>query len=268
MKKQINIALCMNDREESKTLGMQLLELGFDVKVFACRSLDELIDCFTKNEINCFVFEYRCQKFNAKNIALKLGKSTKFKGATFIFVSDKENIGDIFEDVNLKVDLVITRPIQKRDYATQLKEIWKRQSGRVIPENLNVLILDNNPRVIELLEMHMELLHHKNFETCYSVEEAKKKLTKKDYDLLLLDWDLDDGTCMDVIDMARSSTSSARQKEALTIVITGRNAVEDIMTLVEKNVKDHIIKPFDHHEFEDKISYALERHQKRLGDFS
>lgn len=113
--------------------------------------------------------------------------------------------------------------------------------------------------------MHMELLHHKNFETCYSVGEAKEKLIKKDYDLLILDWDLDDGTCMEVIAMARASTSSARQKDALTIVMTGRDSVEDIMTLVENNIKDHIIKPFDHHEFEDKISYALERHHKRLG---
>ncbi len=265
MKKQINIALCMNSREESKTLGVQLLGLDFEVKVHVCRSLDELVECFTTQDINCFVFEYRCQKFNVKDIALKLGQSEKFKRSTFIFVSDKEHISEVFEDINLKVDLVITRPFNKDDYAPQLNAIWKRQLGRVIPENLSVLILDNNPRVIEVLEMHMELLHHKNFETCYSVEEAKQKLIKKDYDLLLLDWDLDDGTCLDVIDMVRASSSSTRLKEALTIVITGRDNVEDIMTLVEMNVKDHIIKPFDHNEFEDKLSYALERHQKRLG---
>lgn len=49
--------------------------------------------------------------------------------------------------------------------------------------------------------------------------------------------------------------------------MTGRNAVEDIMTLVAKDVKDHIIKPFDQYEFEDKIYYALERHQKRMGSY-
>lgn len=133
----------------------------------------------------------------------------------------------------------------------------------LIPKNLKVLILDDNPDVLQVLGMHMEQLDHKNFVTCTSVIEAKKMLQTMDFDLLLLDWDLDDGTCMDIIRQARSNKSSKRLKEALTIVITGRNDVEDIMTLVQMNVKDHIIKPFDYAEFEDKIVYALERHHKQ-----
>ena len=267
MKKLINIALCMNSIEESKTLGIQLLGLDFEAKVHVCRSLPELVECISEHQINCFVFEYNCEKFQTTDLAKKLRKIPKYSSSSFIFVSDEDKMSEVYEDPDLKVDLVITRPFIKQDYATHLNEIWKRQLCRIIPENLRVLIIDDNPGIIEVLEMQMERLQHKNFDTCRSVEEAINLFSKQDYDLLIVDWDLEDGTCMEIIDKARSGVSSKRLNEALTVVMTGRNAVEDIMTLIAKDVKDHIIKPFDQYEFEDKIYYALERHQKRMGSY-
>ena len=94
-------------------------------------------------------------------------------------------------------------------------------------------------------------------------KDAKQKLQTNDYDLLLLDWNLDDGTCLDIIEFVKAKPVSARTKAAVTVVITGRDDVDDIMTLLRYGIKDHIIKPFGFQEFEDKIGYALEKNIKR-----
>lgn len=262
--RSINIAICINSSEDSRMLGVDLLSNIFDVKVHICKTLEELIACCANIEIDSFVFEYKSKVFNAKDMSMKLGSSANFKNSSFFFVCEKDDMTEALRDSGLRVDLYMNRPFVKNEFEERINEIWKKQFKRILPENLRVLILDDNPKVVEVIEMHMDLIQHKNYESCNTIEEAKKKIATKDFDLLLLDWDLHDGTCMEIIDVARSTTSSKRLKDSLTIVITGRDAVEDIMTLVDKNVKDHIIKPFDHNEFAEKISYALERHNKRL----
>lgn len=134
----------------------------------------------------------------------------------------------------------------------------------VIPTEFNVLVLDNSPEILEVISLHLQELGHEKIELCMDIQEARKCLLTKDYDLLLLDWNLDDGTCFDVIDFIKNNPVSFRTKSAVTVVITGRDDVEDIMTLLKYGINDHIIKPFGFQEFEDKIGYALEKNVKRI----
>lgn len=128
----------------------------------------------------------------------------------------------------------------------------------------NVLVLENSPDILELISLHLDLLGHDQFESCMDVKEAFQKLAKNDYDLLLLDWNLDDGTCLDVIEFIKNHPISQRTKSAVIVVITGRDEVDDIMTLLGYGIQDHIIKPFGLQEFEEKIRYALEKNVKRV----
>lgn len=125
------------------------------------------------------------------------------------------------------------------------------------------MVLDNSPEILELISLHLSELGHVKYDLCKGIKEAKLNLVDKDYDLLLLDWNLDDGTCIDLIEFIKTSSLSPQTKQALTVVITGRDDVDDIMTLLRYGIKDHIIKPFDFSEFEDKITYAIDKHLKR-----
>ena len=150
-----------------------------------------------------------------------------------------------------------------KDIIANLKQNIIRALAPVIPKDFNILVLDNSHEILEVISMHLHDLGHAKFDLSHSIQEAEKKLIQNDYDLLLLDWNLDDGTCIDLIEFIKSESLSERTKSALTMVITGRNDVDDIMTLLSYGVKDHIIKPFEFSEFEEKISYALEKHSKR-----
>lgn len=258
MRGKVSVAICMSLKEETKRLTRELQKLDYEVTVHACDSLNEFVDCIATKQVDSFIFDYLCDKFNVIEMAAKLRNTRKFCRSTYAFVTHEKHKERPYQP-KVKVDTVITRPFSHEQFGESLMNAWDRQFNGILPKNLSILIVDNNPNILEVMEMHMEQLEHKNFVTCQTVEEAKKIMELKDFDILLLDWDLGDGTCFEVLDYSREHDRSQRLKEAIPIVITGRTDVDDIMTLIQKDVKDHIFKPFDYGEFEDKLSYALER---------
>lgn len=259
MKRKISLAFCMNIHADAHRLSIQMQELGYEIEVHICDNFNDLMICISTHHVDSFIFDSTSQKFNVQEVVMKLKRTRKFGKSTYVMVHGPESIVPLDQKSG---DIVILRPFVRDQYSGQLIESWEKQLNKVLPEAMSVLILDNNPNILEVLGMHMEQLEHKNFVCCQSVKEAKKIIEVQDFDLLLLDWDLDDGTCFEVMDHARRIERSQRLKEAITIVITGRNDVEDIMTLVQRNISDHIIKPFDYSEFEDKIFYAVKKHNK------
>ena len=132
----------------------------------------------------------------------------------------------------------------------------------VIPKHFSVLVLDDNPDLCEIVAMELEQLGHHRYKSCHSLKEAIKCVDENDFDLMLLDWNLGDGTCLDLVEHVKNKSWRTYNQKALIIVITGRDDVDDLMTLLMYGIKDTIIKPFDSFEFEDKLSYALGRHLK------
>jgi two-component system response regulator PilR (NtrC family) len=157
---------------------------------------------------------------------------------------------------------MMLKPEPNMNKESEINENDLELETRIIPNHYNVLIVEDEPRVLEILVQHMHELNHLNFQTCSSVTEVKNKTKNNKFDLFLLDWNLSDGTCIDLIDHIRAEEKSRSFNQSVIMVVTGRDSVDDIMTLVHMNVTDQLIKPFDHSEFKEKISYALEKHNK------
>ncbi|MDO9184285.1 MAG: response regulator [Bacteriovorax sp.] len=136
--------------------------------------------------------------------------------------------------------------------------------GKIIPEKYRVMILDNNKDIAELIGMHLEKMNHTNYELSFSVTDSLDKIETKEYDLLLLDWSLDDGTCFDLIDKIRSMNKSLhpRTTSALIVVVTGKDTQTDKKKLERYQIKEHFIKPFVYEEFEKNIKAAIMKHSR------
>ena len=250
--------------EEARALSIQLDDLPISLEIIIATHFDHFISTISSKKIDCFILDWKYTECSIVDLAEKLRKSNKYRRAPLAFVTEKKDAKLPFQYSVLNVDFVISKPFQLEEYKDSFVKSIEHKSSHIIPENFNVLVLDNNPDILELMEMHMEQLKHKNFDMCESVESAKKLISEKDYDLMLLDWNLDDGTCIDLIEFSRAKNQTPRVQQALIMVITGRDDVDDIMTLLRYNVKDHIIKPFDYGDFEEKIIYALDRHKKSV----
>ncbi len=256
--------MLLNLEEEARELSTHFNNLKIKTNLSIVKNMDEFVSSLSTENIECFILDWNYNHYPIVDLVEKIRKSAKYKKTPIVFVTDKKDARIPIQYSALNVEMVIPRPFSPADFGDSFTQLLEQKSSSVIPENYEVLILDNNKDILEIMVDYMDKLGHTRFQTCSSIAEAKKNIDKKDFDIFLLDWNLDDGTCIDLIDYVRSKKENKRLAESLIMVITGRNDVEDIMTLVQYNVCDHIIKPFDFNEFEDKIIYALDKHKKNL----
>lgn len=259
----LKAVILLNSETEAGELASKIADLGIFADIKIALHFDEFINHIQTQKMDCFFLEIDYRGFSVVDLTEKLRKSNKYRRTPLVFVSDKKDRDILHRYSALNVDMVITRPFVFDDINSQLLKVLDKRFSRIIPEHYNVLVLDNNPDIIDLMTLHLDEFKHTKFDTCLSIAEAKKLVDKNDYDLLLLDWNLDDGTCLDLIEFVRSKKDRPRLDKALIMAITARNDVDDIITLLKYNVKDCLIKPFDHKEFEEKLIYALEKHIKK-----
>lgn len=261
---QINIALCFNSEEEAISLSKQLKEIAPNVHFIIAGTFSEfLLKITNTNKVDCFIIEEKYKDCAAVDLVDQIKRNPKYKKSVIsVFSTNLKKLDNKFYDLN--TDYIFDLSFELKNVILNLRTCIVKNLMPVIPTEFNVLVLDNSPEILEVISLHLQELGHEKIELCMDIQEARKCLLTKDYDLLLLDWNLDDGTCFDVIDFIKNNPVSSRTKSAVTVVITGRDDVEDIMTLLKYGINDHIIKPFGFQEFEDKIGYALEKNVKRI----
>lgn len=254
----IKAVILLNIVEEATLLRTIIKKLPINIEITIAKDIDNFILLTSSAKMDCFILDWSYKQCPVLDLIGKMRSSEKYKNVSIIMIADGQDNQIQKNHPRLKIDHVFSRPILKEEIHEILPQIYQDKTHSIIPKEYNILILDNNPKILEIMSGHMEEIGHTNYKMCLSVKEAIHLIQNEKFDILLLDWNLDDGTCIDIIKFLNS-----QKDNALVIVITGRDDVEDIMTLLRYDVKDHIIKPFDHAEFKEKISYALERHNKK-----
>ena len=264
LSERINIALCFNSEAEAKSLSLQLKEISPHINFITAPNFSDFLKAITHApKIDCFIIEEKYRDCLAVEMINQLKRDQKYKKSVIsVFSTNIKKIDSRFYE--LGTDYVFDLSFELKDVVANLKKLIIKNIEPVIPKNYNVMVLDNSPEILDVIALHLHELGHDKVDLCKDTKDAKQKLQTNDYDLLLLDWNLDDGTCLDIIEFIKNKPVSARTRTAVTVVITGRDDVDDIMTLLRYGIKDHIIKPFGFQEFEDKIGYALEKNIKRI----
>ncbi len=254
----------MNNAQEASDLAEEMDRYSRNFITHELNSFDQFVELIESMTIDCFYLDWNYINLSIIDVVEKLRNSKKHRRSAIFIVTDSHQSQIPLQYSALQIDMILTKPIAKEMVAQACKKSVAKKMNQIIPEDFNVMILDNNPEIIELMTGHLEQMNHHRFKSATSIKEAKNLLMKNDFDLFLLDWNLDDGTCIDLIEFLRSNPDRTRLINSLVMVITGRDDVDDIMTLLRYNVKDHIIKPFNYDEFEEKLIYGLDRHVKTL----
>lgn len=261
---QINIALCFNNESEAISLSEQLKDIAPNVHfIIAFKFGDFLKEITNAEKIDCFIIEEKYKGCVATELVEQIKNNPRYKKSVIsVFSTNIKKIDSKFFELNS--DYIFDLSFELKDVILNIRKLIVKNLTPVIPKEFNVLVLDNSIEILEVISMHLHELGHNKVELCTDFKAAQKCLLTKEFDLLLLDWNLDDGTCLDVMEFIKNNPVSARTKSAVVVVITGRDDVDDIMTLLRYGINDHIIKPFGFREFEDKIGYALEKNIKRI----
>src|SRR5439155_5440875 len=116
-----------------------------------------------------------------------------------------------------------------------------------------ILIVDDEPTIVELLEEH---LRSEGYETmrAFSGEEALQMLEADIPDLVLLDLMLPG---MDGYEVCRLMQRDSRLNHVPVIMLTARSAVQNKVLGYERGADDYVVKPFDPDELSVRVRAQL-----------
>jgi DNA-binding NtrC family response regulator len=95
-------------------------------------------------------------------------------------------------------------------------------------------------------------------QTAYSVATARRALTARGFDLVLMDLGLPDGSAFDLVDEVRRNGSAAA-------IVTGNVSVEAASRAVRLPLQEYLLKPMDHTRYEALLNETRERWFVRRG---
>jgi DNA-binding response OmpR family regulator len=125
---------------------------------------------------------------------------------------------------------------------------------------MKVLIIEDNQ---ELARNIRDFLGREGYicESCETLEAAKEKLSLFQYDCILLDIGLPDGSGISLLNFIRTE-----HQDCNVLIISARNALDDKIIGLEKGADDYITKPFHLAELHARIRAIYRR--KNLGGAS
>ncbi|MBL0739797.1 response regulator transcription factor [Chryseolinea lacunae] len=120
---------------------------------------------------------------------------------------------------------------------------------------MKILIIEDEK---ELVKSMAEFLRQENYvcETAYSAHDAEDKILLFDYDCILLDINLPDGSGLRILEKLKENNKSDG-----VIIITANNSLEDRVLGLNLGADDYLAKPFFLPELSARVSAIIRRKQ-------
>lgn len=120
---------------------------------------------------------------------------------------------------------------------------------------MKILIVEDNLDLSEIMTRALEAERY-IVETAYDYTSASRKIGDYDYDCILLDVMLHDGSGLDIL----SELKAAGKRESV-IIISARGSIEDKVAGLELGADDYLAKPFHIVELLARIRSVIRRRQ-------
>ena len=120
---------------------------------------------------------------------------------------------------------------------------------------MKILIVEDEPSLRELIQCSLEKERYV-VETASDFNSALRKVEDYDYDCILLDIMLPDGSGLDLLERLK-----ALHKRENVIIISAKDSLEDKVLGLELGADDYLPKPFHLVELNARIKSVIRRHQ-------
>lgn len=116
-----------------------------------------------------------------------------------------------------------------------------------------ILLVEDDALAAEML---VDFLEHERYsvEHADTASQAKALLKVYGYDLLVLDWELPDGSGIDILKTFRNAGGKTP-----VIMLTGKRALDDKEVGLDSGADDYLTKPFDMRELSARLRALLRR---------
>ncbi len=261
----ITILIIEDAKELNEVLSMGLKNFGFKGEILRANSIEASLNFLKSKQIDLFIIDWLLPDGEGIELIKRLRQSTLYSETPIMTMTGRE---DITKNVNvneLKIDGLLIKPFSMDEFKNELAKLYgnckHHKSSQLMAKDLNFLVVDDDKEIVEMLSMQLEKLGFKKRFQAYSLKESLSIIQAAKIDYIIIDWMLPDGTCVDMINYVNTHKEF---KNIPIMVVTGRDSIDDLMTLIQLDVKDHLIKPFTFSEFQEKLNYCWIRKKQML----
>ncbi|SMO48210.1 two-component system, chemotaxis family, response regulator CheY [Balnearium lithotrophicum] len=122
----------------------------------------------------------------------------------------------------------------------------------VIPEDINILVVDDMAAMRKILRTLLTQLGFKNIDEAEDGKQALEKLRQNPdkYGLVITDWNMPNMTGIELVQAIRSDK---RLKHLPILMVTAEAKKENVLTAIKAGVNNYIVKPFTAETLKEKI---------------
>lgn len=123
------------------------------------------------------------------------------------------------------------------------------------PEEMNVLIVDDEEKICELIKIFLEsAFPFRSIVSAPNTTQATQKFLNQEFDLVIIDHVMPGKAGIDYIAHLRNSVKHANLK---IILISGYLQQEDVLNAIQLGIKHIVVKPFTRQQLINQVSEIL-----------
>lgn len=121
---------------------------------------------------------------------------------------------------------------------------------------MRILIVDDHEPMRKIIKNILRQIGLEDMDEAIDGRDAVKKMKEKNFDIVLLDWNMPGMTGLDVLKIIKSDQNL---KNIPVIMVTAESSKEKIIEAVNFGVTDYIVKPFTAEVLKKKIEEVAKK---------
>lgn len=124
-----------------------------------------------------------------------------------------------------------------------------------VDKNMNVLIVDDYTTMLRIIRNLLKQLGFSNVDEATDGGQAYDMVQKKEYGLIISDWNMEPVTGIEFLRNVRASGKSFA--DTPFIMVTAESKTENVVLAKQAGVNNYIVKPFNAETLKTKMSSVL-----------
>ncbi|MGL4438919.1 MAG: response regulator [Bosea sp. (in: a-proteobacteria)] len=121
-------------------------------------------------------------------------------------------------------------------------------------DQFEVLVVDDQKSMRELAMLYLYKIGFRRIYEASDGAGAKQCASQKQYDLIVLDWNLGDTNGLDVLKHIRATPEN---KTTAVLIATGENKLSNVQSAMSAGANNYITKPYNDVELRSRLERAL-----------
>jgi two-component system chemotaxis response regulator CheY len=119
---------------------------------------------------------------------------------------------------------------------------------------MNILIVDDYKTMLKIIRSLLQQLGFNNVDEAISAPDALALMEKKEYGLIISDWNMEPMTGLEFLQKIRTTEKT---KALPFIMITAESKTENVIIAKKAGVSNYIVKPFTANILKEKMTAVL-----------